>query len=102
VDDAERLRELERQWNAEFVQQPKLPTWALLSGALSMAMGFGGVLFALFVQYRHLAWIWFLMSLITGIIGWRIAARWYRNTVIPWDARRRKAAEEIEALKESR
>lgn len=95
----ERLRELEAQWNAEFIQQPKLPTWALLSGALSMALGFGGVLFLLFVQYRHLAWIFFLGSLIIGAIGWRIASRWYRDTVIPWAARRRAAAEEIKALK---
>lgn len=99
MDNAERLRELEKQWNAEFIQQPKLPTWALLSGALSMALGFGGVLFSLFVQYRRFAWIWFVLSAIVGFMGWRIAAGWYRDVVIPWDERRRKTAEEIKALK---
>jgi len=64
-----------------------------------MAMGFGGVLFFLFAAYRRYAWIWIALSLITGIAGWRIAARWYRHTVIPWDERRKKAAEEIQALK---
>ena len=97
--DTERLKELEKQWQAEFIQAPKLPTWALLSGAVSMALGFGGVLFLLFVQYRHLAWIFFVSSLIVGIIGWRIASDWYRNTVIPWDVRRRQMAEEIQTLK---
>jgi hypothetical protein len=100
VNDAERLKELEKQWQAEFIQQPKLPTFALLSGAVSMALGFGGVLFVLFVQYRHLAWIFFVSSLIVGILGWRIASNWYRNEVIPWDARRRETAVQIQQLKE--
>ena len=97
--DAERLAALERRWKLEFEQQPKLPTQALLTGAVSMAMAFGAVLFLLSKWMRGYAWIWIVLSLAMGAINRVLAARWYRNEVIPWDLDRRKTHQEIMELR---
>ena len=97
----QRLAQLERLWNEKFVQQPKLPTEALLTGALAMALGFGAVLFLLSNKVRHYAWIWIALSVFCGLLNRFFAARWYRRVVIPWDLERRAVAEEMKELQES-
>jgi hypothetical protein len=93
-----RLAQLERLWNEKFVQQPKLPTEALLTGALAMALGFGAVLFLLSYKVRHYAWIWIALSIFFGLLNRFFAARWYRRVVIPWDLERRAVAAEMKEL----
>ncbi len=103
AESAKRLDELERQWKDKFiVGQPKLPTSALLTAAVSMALAFGGVLFALSLSMRPYAWIWFALSAFLGLINRFLARRWYTHVVLPWDKERRAAAEELKALREKR
>ncbi len=97
--DAARLAALEHRWKLEFEQQPKLPTAALLTGAVSMAAAFGFVLFLLSHWMRGYAWIWILLSLGFGATNRMLAARWYRDEVIPWDLDRRTTHQEIQELK---
>jgi len=99
ADDASRLAALERRWKLEFEQQPKLPSGALLTGAVSMAAAFGFVLFLLSHWMRSYAWIWILLSLGFGAANRMLAARWYRDEVIPWDLDRRTTHQEIQELK---
>jgi hypothetical protein len=99
-DDAARLAQLEQLWNEKFIQQPKLPSSALLTVAVSMAMAFGGVLFLLSAAMRQHAWIWFVLSAFLGVLGRIFSQRWYKNVVIPWDTERRATAKEIKELKE--
>ena|GEM_PF-1785316 len=96
-----RLAELEKLWNEKFVQQPKLPTSALLTGALSMALAFGAVLFFLFKWVRGYAWIWVVLSVVAGLFNRKFAHDWYTHVVVPWDADRRATAAEIASLKQS-
>ena len=100
MNDRERLAELERRWNTEFAQQPKLPTDALLTGALAMAFGFGAVLFLASRWVRPYWWIWAALALGTGLLNRFLAARWYRNVVIPWDLDRCAVAKEMQELKQ--
>jgi len=103
-EPARRLNELEMQWTRRFTLSPKLPTAALLSGAVSMALAFGAMLFFAFswaVRFR--AWTFpaglFLgLSLAAGLFNRWMARRWYR-TVEHWDAERRQAEKEIERLR---
>jgi hypothetical protein len=95
-----RLAQLENLWQQKFIQQPKLPTSALLTVAVSMALAFGGVLFALSASMRGYAWIWFILSALCGLLGRIFSKRWYNNVVIPWDAERRSTAQEIKSLRE--
>ncbi len=97
--DAQRLAELEQLWNQKFIEQPKLPTSALLTGAVSMAAGFGAVLFFLSPLRAH-TWFWVCLSLGFGAVNRVLAARWYRRVVIPWDAERRATAQELAVLRE--
>jgi hypothetical protein len=98
-DSRQRLEQLERLWNEKFVQQPKLPTEALLTGALAMALGFGAGLFLLSYKVRHYAWIWISLSIFFGLLNRFFAARWYRKVVVPWDIERRETAARIAQLK---
>jgi len=100
ANETQRLKELETLWNQRFIQQPKLPTSALLTGAISMALAFGGVLFALSAWMRGYAWIWFVLSAILGIINRLLAKDWYQNTVVPWDRDRRQTHAELQALRD--
>lgn len=102
LDAAEqkRLEELERQWTEKFVVgQPKLPTAALLTAAVSMALAFGGVLFALSLAMRPYAWVWFALSGLLGLTNRILAKRWYTRVVLPWDKERRAAIAELQALR---
>jgi len=96
--DSQRLADLQRIWNERFIQQPKLPTSALLTGAVSMALAFGFVLFMLSALMRRHAWIWLVLSLLFGGINRLLARQWYRKVVVPWDQDRRATAAEMEQL----
>ena len=98
-DEVKRLNELEALWNQRFIEQPKLPSSALLTGAVSMALAFGGVLFLLSAWMRSYAWIWFVLSGATGILNRLLAKNWYQNEVIPWDRDRRATHAELQALR---
>jgi hypothetical protein len=103
IESQKRLAELEGEWNAKFiVGQPKLPSEALLTGAVSMALAFGGVLFALSLSMRPYAWIWFALSGLCGLINRFLARRWYTRVVLPWDKARRTTIAEIQALRQKR
>lgn len=91
---------LEKLWQEKFVQQPRLPSEALLTGAVSMAMAFGGVLFLLSSAMRRYAWIWFALSITLGLVNRLLAQRWYWNVVVPWDRERRALAQELKTLRE--
>jgi hypothetical protein len=97
--DRQRLAELERRWAAEFSRQPKLPSEALLTGAFAMAFGFGAVLFYASRWVRPYWWIWAALALATGLLNRFLAARWYRDVVIPWDLDRCATAKEIQELR---
>jgi hypothetical protein len=97
--DSEQLAALERRWAERFEEQPKLPTSALLTGAVSMALAFGAVLFLLSKWMRGYAWIWIVLSIAAGIINRMLAARWYKEVVIPWDLDRRSTAQQIQELR---
>ena len=101
-DDFERVRltELERLWNEKFIQQPKLPTSALLTGSLSMAMACGFVLFVLSAWMRRYAWIWLVLSVAVGLLNRFLAHRWYTKVVLPWDTERRATSQEIKLLQQ--
>jgi len=106
TDRAERIAHLEAQWNARFIEQPKLPTSALLTGATAMACGFGAVMFLAFgvVQhfqqpYLNLLIVFGALSLTLGFVNRFLANRWYTSVVVPWSDDRKKAADELEALK---
>ncbi len=100
-ESAKRLEELERQWKDKFiVGQPKLPTTVLLMVAVSMALAFGGVLFALSLSMRPYAWAWFALSALLGLISRILSKRWFTRVVIPWDKERRAAATELKTLRE--
>lgn len=86
-------------WNEKFIQQPKLPTAALLTGALAMAMGFGLVLFMLSAWMRPHAWIWLVLGALAGVVNRLLARRWYKTVVVPWDQERRATRAEIESLR---
>ena len=101
-NDARRLEDLQQSWNERFIQQPKLPTSALLTGALSMALAFGCGLFLLSVRVRGYAWIWLVLSVLMGFLNRILARHWYRHVVIPWDSDRRSTAAEIKALEQRR
>ncbi len=94
-----RLAELERIWRERFMQQPKLPTSALLTGAVAMALGFGAVLFLLSVTMRQHAWIWIGLSAALGILNRFLANRWYKKEVIPWGDERKALKAEIDVLR---
>lgn len=99
LSDAEQLAALERRWAEKFEEQPKLPTSALLTGAVSMALAFGAVLFLLSKWMRGYAWIWIVLSIAVGVINRLLAARWYKEVVIPWDLERRSTAQQIQELR---
>lgn len=94
------MQELEAHWKAHFAEQPKLPTSALLTGAISMALAFGGVLFVLSAWMRSYAWIWFVLSAAAGLANRLLAKNWFNNVVLPWDAERRKTLAELQELRE--
>jgi hypothetical protein len=96
---ATRLAQLERLWAEKYIQQPKLPSSALLTGALAMALGFGAVLFLMSAWMRSYAWIWIVLALICGAVNRVLSARWYRDTVVPWDEQRRATKAEMERLR---
>jgi len=103
AESQKRLDELERDWKPKFVvAQPKLPSEALLTGAVSMAMAFGGVLFALSLSMRPYAWVWFAMSGLMGLVNRFLARRWYKHVVLPWDKERRAVLAEIQTLRKKR
>lgn len=92
------MAELENLWNEKFIKQPKLPTSALLTGALSMALAFGCVLFILAVRVRQYAWVWLVLSVATGMLNRFLAGHWYRCVVVPWDIERKATAAEMKVL----
>ena len=94
-----RLAELERIWRERFMKQPKLPTSALLTGAVAMALGFGAVLFLLSATMRQHAWIWICLSAACGVTNRILANRWYRKVVVPWSDERIAMKAEIDALR---
>jgi hypothetical protein len=93
------LDEMERIWRARFVEQPKLPSSALLMGAVAMALGFGAVLFLLTAKLRPYAWIWIALSVAAGLLNRYYARRWYERDVLPWSEERKALKAEIEAAR---
>lgn len=101
---AEARAELEARWRREFAQQPKLPTSALLTGAVAMALGFGAVMFFMFAMANgfrtwlgHLAWFTGL-ALAVGLLNRYLANRWFTRVVIPWSQARGELKTRLEAL----
>lgn len=100
----ERLRELEADWQARFRLQPKLPTSALLTGAMAMACGFGAVMFLMFataVSFQR--WvpqlaIFTVLALALGGLNRYFAWRWFQQVKL-WSAEREIVSKELEALR---
>ncbi|HLX61748.1 MAG TPA: hypothetical protein VKX17_10745 [Planctomycetota bacterium] len=108
ASQSSRLAELEAMWRARFMEQPKLPSSALLTGAVAMALGFGTVLFLIGAIVTHFVSAWTILvsifgalSLLCGITNRILARRWYRRVVIPWGNERKAMKAEIEALRKS-
>ena len=97
--ERQRLAELERLWNEKFIQQPKLPTSALLTGAVSMAMACGAGLFLFSNWLRKYAWIWIVLSVLFGLTNRYFAWHWYNHVVIPWDTERKATYAEMTELR---
>lgn len=105
-DRARRLAELEAAWEARYRREPKLPTSALLTGAVAMATGFGTVMFVGFAwatgwprMFVTHAVVFGVLSLVLGLLNRYFARRWFRS-VETWSAERRSLAAELEALRE--
>lgn len=94
-----RIEEIEKIWQERFVYQPKLPSSALLTGAVAMALGFGAVLFLLSAPVRRYAWIFVALSIAFGLTNRFFAHRWYTRTVVPWSAERRALKSELDLLR---
>ena len=104
-DSSKRLQELEATWSRKFMEQPKLPSAALLTGAIAMALGFGAIVFFSFAwatnfrrTYTVGLIIFTTLSLCLGIGNRILARRWFEE-VKTWSAERKEAASEIERLK---
>lgn len=95
-----RIDEIEKIWRERFVYQPKLPSSALLTAAVAMALGFGAVLFFLSAPMRPYAWIFVALSITFGLTNRYFAHRWYTRTVLPWSAERQALKSELDALRE--
>jgi len=99
-----RLRQLDADWKARFRLQPKLPTSALLSGAMAMACGFGAVMFLMFafaVSFQR--WvpqfvIFTALALALGALNRYAAWHWFEQVKL-WSAAREEMLSEIEALR---
>lgn len=105
--DAERLKRLEADFDARYKLQPKLPSSALLTGAMAMACGFGAVMFFMFAWANHfermvlpLA-IFTVLALALGIANRILAKRWFAMVQV-WSAEREVVLIEIEALRARR
>jgi len=96
------LDELERIWRERFTAQPKLPSSALLIGAVAMALGFGAVLFLLTARLRPYAWLWIVLSVAAGLLNRYYARRWYEREVVPWSEERQALRAEIERAREKK
>ena len=94
--------ELEARWHREFEQQPKLPTSALLTGALAMALGFGAVMFFMFALANSFRlWTvplaWFTGGAVgMGLLNRYLAHRWFTRVVIPWSQARAALKTQLE------
>lgn len=104
-DRARRLAELEAAWEARYRLEPKLPTSALLTGAVAMATGFGTVMFVGFAwatgwpkMFVIHAVVFGVLSLVLGLLNRYFARRWFRS-VETWSAERRSLAAELESLR---
>ena len=102
---SERTR-LEEQWRARFEKQPKLPTSALLTGAVSMALGFGAMMF-LFFWYASKTGAWSYHALVFGglavalsLVNRYLAQRWYRHVVVPWSKEREELKARLARMRE--
>ena len=95
------LEELEKIWLERFEYQPKLPSSALLTGAVAMALGFGAVLFLLAAPVRRYAWIFIVLSIAFSSTNRVLAKRWYNRVVLPWSAERAAFKSRIDALRAS-
>jgi len=106
-----RLAELENIWRQRFMRQPKLPTSALLTGALAMACGFGAVFFliGLFIaknamsrfteKWLILASVFGALAILFGVVNRWLAGRWYKEIVVKWDEERKSLKAEIDSLR---
>ena len=101
-----RLASLEALWRKRFVEQPKLPTSALLTGACAMASGFGAIFFLIGALFSYWTRTWLVLTLVftgvsatCGILNRILAQRWYVRTVVPWAEERRALKSEIDTLR---
>ena len=98
------LADLEAEWDRRFAAQPKLPSSALLTGAVSMACGFGAVMFFGFAwatgfrMWLPQMWIFAGLSLALGLLNRYFARRWF-GEVERWSAERVALARELEAAR---
>ena len=100
------LAELEADWRRRFVLQPKLPSSALLAGAVAMALGFGAVMFLAFAAatgfhqgYLVPGVLFASGSLALGLLNRRIARRWFGEVKV-WSAEREALQREIESARQ--
>ena len=99
-----RLKALEAEWEARFRLEPKLPTAALLTGAMAMACGFGAAMFLLFAIAMHFQhWtlqvaIFTALALALGGVNRYFARQWFKK-VEAWSAEREQVRREMEALR---
>jgi hypothetical protein len=93
------LEELERVWRERFSAQPKLPSSALLLGALAMALGFAAAFFFVAWAWWILGCVFLTLSILAGLLNRLHAKRWYESEVLPWAAERAALKAEIERLR---
>ena len=99
-----RLKRLEAEWEARFRLEPKLPTSALLTGAMAMACGFGAAMFLMFAIAMHFQrWtpqvaVFTALALALGGVNRYIARQWFKK-VEAWSAEREQVLREMAALR---
>ncbi|MBI3830439.1 MAG: hypothetical protein HY291_13045 [Planctomycetes bacterium] len=101
---AARLKRLEANFDTRYKYEPKLPSSALLTGAVAMACGFGAVMFFMFAWANHFErWvqplaIFATLALALGFTNRILAKRWFAMVQV-WSAEREALLAEIEALR---
>lgn len=101
---AQRLAAGQAEFERKFRLEPKLPSSALLTGAVAMATAFGAIMFLMFAWSRKFEdwmggfYVFTALTLCFGAANRYLAWRWFKQIEI-WSAERQALLAEIEALR---
>ncbi|MBE7467164.1 MAG: hypothetical protein HS116_27135 [Planctomycetes bacterium] len=101
---AQRLAAGQAEFERKFRLEPKLPSSALLTGAVAMATAFGAIMFLMFAWSRKFEdwmggfYVFTALTLCFGAVNRYLAWRWFKQIEV-WSAERQALLAEIEALR---